>query len=341
MAGIAALTKLALKRLSKQRARAKTAESAARFDNPMTIFNNADFYRRYRADEIFSPTLGKTGTRDELLDSIYTGTRGIDKTTGKPVSAVARGHRQAKVYRKGQDTWKQLNSEKEVDNYVKKGTERQIGQIKGKESLYIHPDLITPKNLEKKVDFSKHGEKVRFLGEDTPFTTQAPGVLTNTVRNQVYHQHLENRLTRWLTEKKLIEKAFKDKKISKGRMQADMETANSHISNIERDMRKLGLETIIYDAPKKKFNYFGKKYGSDVDKQFEGMLEDIPKNYLLRNPPYKISEGFDKSKKAYWQKPVGHAGGGLIKKGLKKLLDCGGRSTKVIAQRSGDIGPGI
>ena len=280
MAGIAALTKLALKRLSKQRARAKTAESAVRFDNPMTIFNNADFYRRYRADEIFSPTLGKTGTRDELLDSIYTGTRGIDKTTGKPVSAVARGHRQAKVYRKGQDTWKQLNPEKEVDNYVKKGTERQIGQIKGKESLYIHPDLITPKNLEKKVDFSKHGEKVRFLGEDTPFTTQAPGVLTNTVRNQVYHQHLENRLTRWLTEKKLIEKAFKDKKISKGRMQADMETVNSHISNIERDMRKLGLETIIYDAPKKKFNYFGKKYGSDVDKQFEGMLEDIPKNYL-------------------------------------------------------------
>ena len=152
MAGIAALTKLALKRLSKQRARAKTAESAARFDNPMTIFNNPDFYRRYRADEIFSPTLGKTGTRDELLDSIYTGTRGIDKTTGKPVSAVARGHRQAKVYRKGQDTWKQLNPEKEVDNYVKKGTERQIGQIKGKEALYIHPDLITPKNLEKKVE---------------------------------------------------------------------------------------------------------------------------------------------------------------------------------------------
>ena len=40
----------------------------------------------------------------------------------------------------------------EVDNYVKKGTERQIGDVKGKEALYIHPDLITPKNLEKKVE---------------------------------------------------------------------------------------------------------------------------------------------------------------------------------------------
>jgi len=131
MAGIAALTKLALNKIAKHRALAKTAEGAARFDKPMTIFNNPLFYKQYRSDKIFSPSLGKTGTRDELLDSIYTGTRGESRTTGKPTSAIARGHRQAKVYRKGESGFTTtINPANEVDKYIKKGTERQIGQIK-------------------------------------------------------------------------------------------------------------------------------------------------------------------------------------------------------------------
>ena len=143
----------------------------------------------------------------------------------------------------------------------------------------------------------------------------------NQIRNAVYHQHLENRLVRWLTEKKIIQQAFREKKISRGKFIHDMENSDSHIANITRDMRKLGLESMVYDKAAKRFNYFGKPYGPDVDKQFEGMLADIPKTYLLRNPPYSVSKGFDKSKREYWQKPIGHAKGGLIKKGIKKLMD--------------------
>ena len=58
------------------------------------------------------------------------------------------------------------------------------------------------------------------------------------------------------------------------------------------------------------------------------MLAAIPKTYLLRNPPYSVSKGFDKSKKEYWQKPIGHAKGGLIKKGIKKLMDKAVDNTK-------------
>ena len=122
------------------------------------------------------------------------------------------------------------------------------------------------------------------------------------------------------TEKKIIQQAFREKKISRGKFIHDMENSDSHIANITRDMRKLGLESMVYDKAAKRFNYFGKPYGPDVDKQFEGMLADIPKTYLLRNPPYSVSKGFDKSKREYWQKPIGHAKGGLIKKGIKKLM---------------------
>ena len=55
MAGIATLTKLALNKIAKHRALAKTAKTAARFDNPMTIFNNPLFYKQYKSDKIFSP----------------------------------------------------------------------------------------------------------------------------------------------------------------------------------------------------------------------------------------------------------------------------------------------
>ena len=192
-----------------------------------------------------------------------------------------------------------------VDDYIKGGTDRKIGD---NYKMFIHPDFVTPEKYLPKVDFKEPGKKVFFGDQPSGFTTQGEGTVTNVIRNVTYNQHYENRLTRWLTEKKLIEQAFKEKKISKGRMLQDMETADSHISNIERDMRQLGLPFKVWDDAKQSFRYFGGAY----ENQFRGLLENMPKEYLLSNPPYKISEGFDKSKKAYWTKPKGHARGGLV-----------------------------
>ena len=91
----------------------------------------------------------------------------------------------------------------------------------------------------------------------------------------------------------------------------DMETANSHISNIERDMRQLGLPLQIWDDAAQKFKYYGGAY----ENQFTGLLENMPKEYMLRNPPGTLEAKkmmFDKSKKEYWMKPAGHAQGGLV-----------------------------
>ena len=322
MAGIGTLTKQAVLQMKKHADKMKTQAGRDRFDTPISIFSNPTFYRTYRADVTKSPALDAVGTRDDLLNMVYDAPRPKKAGTDEPKTAMARGHFQSKALRAGSKN--PIDPKREVQDYLKRGTERNLMDQQSKQidnRVYIHPDLVTPEELTHKVDFYKKGEKVKFLGEDTPFDTQAQGVLTNTIRNVVYHQHLENRLLRWLTEKKLIQQAFREKKISKGKFVHDTENSNSHIRNIKRDMRKLGLESMVYDKATKRFNYFGGKYGADVDKQFEGMLADIPRTYLLRNPPYSVSRGFDKSKKEYWQKPIGHAKGGLIKKGIKKAID--------------------
>ncbi len=320
MAGIGALTKQAVLQLKRHANKMKTQEGYDRFaSTPVSIFSNPNFYRTYRADVTRSPSLDAVGTRDDLLNMVYDAPVAKKKGSTEPKTAMARAHYQAKNLRAG--TKQPINPDREVQEYLNKGTERQIGMVKDKEGVYIHPDLQTPQELANKVDFRIKGKRVKFGDEETPFDTQTQGVLTNQIRNAVYHQHLENRLVRWLTEKKIIQQAFREKKISRGKFIHDMENSDSHIANITRDMRKLGLESMVYDKAAKRFNYFGKPYGPDVDKQFEGMLADIPKTYLLRNPPYSVSKGFDKSKREYWQKPIGHAKGGLIKKGIKKLMD--------------------
>ena len=326
MAGIGALTKQAVLQLKRHANKMKTQAGRDRFDNPVSIFSNPNFYRTYRADVTKSPSLDAVGTRDDLLNMVYDAPVAKKKGSIEPKTAMARGHFQAKNLRA--KTKEPISPDREVQEYLNKGTERPIGMVKDKEGVYIHPDLMTPDELANKVDFRIKGKNVKFLGEDTPFDTQTQGVLTNQIRNAVYHQHLENRLVRWLSEKKIIQQAFREKKISRGKFIHDMENSDTHIANITRDMRKLGLESMVYDKSAKRFNYFGKAYGPDVDKQFEGMLADIPKTYLLRNPPYSISKGFDKSKREYWQKPIGHAKGGLIKKGIKKLMEKAVDNTK-------------
>ena len=320
MAGIGTLTKQAVLQLRRHANKMKTQEGYDRFaSTPVSIFSNPNFYRTYRADVTKSPSLKAEGTRDDLLNMVYDAPVAKKKGSTEPKTAMARAHYQAKNLRAGSKN--PINPDREVQEYLDKGTERPIGMVKDKEGVYIHPDLQTPTDLVNKVDFQVKGKRVKLGGEETPFDTQTQGVLTNQIRNATYHQHLENRLVRWLTEKKIIQQAYREGKISKGKFVHDTANSNSHIRNIKRDMSKLGLESMVYDKATKRFNYFGRKYGDDVDKQFEGMLADIPRTYLLRNPPYSVSKGFDKSKKEYWQKPIGHAKGGLIKKGIKKAID--------------------
>ena len=327
MAGIGTLTKQAVLQLRRHANKMKTQEAYDRFaSTPVSIFSNPNFYRTYRADVTKSPSLKAEGTRDDLLNMVYDAPVAKKKGSTEPKTAMARAHYQAKNLRAGSKD--PINPDREVQEYLDKGTERPIGMVKDKEGVYIHPDLQTPTDLVNKVDFQVKGKRVKLGGEETPFDTQTQGVLTNQIRNATYHQHLENRLVRWLTEKKIIQQAYREGKISKGKFIHDTANSNSHIRNIKRDMSKLGLESMVYDKATKRFNYFGRKYGDDVDKQFEGMLADIPRTYLLRNPPYSVSKGFDKSKKEYWQKPIGHAKGGLIKKGIKKAIDMAVDNTK-------------
>lgn len=286
---------------------------------------NPSSWETYRKKPITST--GKS--REDLVKEKYTG---YFSGLGQDVS-LAPAHVQQKVLRpESEELRKSIEKLKDpdvphfesgfadfpsaIDDYIKGGTGRKIGD---NYKQFIHPDFVTPEKYLPKVDFRKHGEKVFFGDQPSGFTTQGEGTVTNVIRNQTYNQHYENRITRWLTEKKLIEQAFKEKKISKGRMLQDMETANSHISNIERDMRQLGLPLQIWDNAAQKFKYYGGAY----ENQFTGLLENMPKEYLLRNPPYSISKGFDKAQKEYWTKPEGHARGGLVSllrdKSLRKM----------------------
>ena len=286
------------------------------FKELSTIWNKPGVARDYFNEVIYSPSLNKTGTRNELIESVST----ADKV-GKSKSLFDLAHLQQKQFRKeGYSTegdYKFIqNLDNEVNSYIKEGIGRNLmTQSSAPDNkIFLHPDFKTPDKLISKMDFAKHGDKVKFLGEDTPFTTQSEGFITNQIRNRSYHKHYENRLARWLTEKKLIEKAFQDNKISKGRMLTDMEAANSHITNIERDMRKLGLTSAIWDDAKNTFRYYGKSY----DKQVEGLLEDMQKTYMLRNPPDRLQEGFNNRLIEYFMKKIGHKEGGIVDYGEMK-----------------------
>ena len=292
------------------------------------IWSSAHKYMKWKDKEIYSPSLKEKGTRQALLNKAYADNLTKEEARFGTTTRWHRGHLQQSHFRKGKNVEDDVNFlqpkdiKKEVDSYVEKGTGRELKEIykhqKGDRTIlgFIHPDFKTPNKFINKMDFKMkpRGTKIKLLGEDTGFTTQSEGFLTNQIRNESYHKHLENRLTRWLTEKKLIEQAFKDKKITKGRMKNDMETANTHISNIERDMRKLGLVSVIWDNAKNTFRYYGKSY----DKQVEGLLEDMQKTYMLRNPPYNISPGYNKNLIEYWMKKLSHNDGGLVDYGEMK-----------------------
>jgi hypothetical protein len=310
-------------------------------ETSVNIWGSPHKYIQWKNKEIYSPSLKETGTRKDLLNKIYAGSLTTKEARFGTNMPWHRGHLQQSHFRKGTNVEDDVNFlqpkdiKKEVNSYVEKGTGRELKEIykhqKGDRTIlgFIHPDFKTPNKFINKMDFKPRGTKIKLLGEDTGFTTQSEGFMTNQIRNESYHKHLENRLTRWLTEKKLIEQAFKDKKITKGRMKNDMETTNTHISNIERDMRKLGLVSAIWDNAKKSFNYYGKPY----DKQVEGLLEDMQKTYMLRNPPYNISPGYNKNLIEYWMKKIGHNDGGLVDYGEMKpvvpTLDPGERQNLV------------
>tara|TARA_R100001163_G_C5064316_1_gene201888 strand:+ start:117 stop:2864 length:2748 start_codon:yes stop_codon:yes gene_type:complete len=287
------------------------------FKELSTIWNKPAVQKDYFNEVIYSPSLNKTGTRNELIESVST----ADKV-GKSKSLFDLAHLQQKQFRREgystEEDYKFIqNLNNEVNSYVKEGTGRTLNTLSSQKQdnkIFLHPDFKTPDKLVSKMDFTIHGNKVKLLGEDTPFTTQSEGFITNQIRNRSYHKHYENRLARWLTEKKLIEKAFQDNKITKGRMLTDMEAANSHITNIERDMRKLGLTSAIWDNAKNTFKYYGKPY----DKQVESLLEDMQKTYILRNPPDRLQEGFNNRLIEYFMKRIGHKEGGIVDYGEMK-----------------------
>ena len=134
--------------------------------------------------------------------------------------------KQFNVYKRGTGRWANTN---DLLDYVKRGVQRH-GSMYQNPGLAIHPDFVVPPELDYMVDFTKQ------ISE-----RNVPGFITNFQRNVSYHKHYENNLYRYLTEKKLINQAYKDGMISKARRDADLKKADEFISKIKTDMTNLGL----------------------------------------------------------------------------------------------------
>lgn len=174
----------------------------------------------------------------------------------------------------------------DIDLYVTKGKERFKSSSSGASN--IHSDFIVPKEYQRLVEFgSQKYPQNRFPnytqgGERTPFNKGSEGFLTTTIRNTSYHNHYEGQIYRWLTEQKIIEKAFKDGKIPKSRYKQDMIDAKDYIKFLVEDMEKLGIETKVWNKKKKGFDTYGKRYG---DKQKSTLYKDQKETYDLNIPP--------------------------------------------------------
>ena len=123
MAGIGTLTKQAVLQLKRHANKMKTQAGRDRFDNPVSIFSNPNFYRTYRADVTKSPSLDAVGTRDDLLNMVYDAPVAKKKGSIEPKTAMARGHFQAKNLRA--KTKEPISPDREVQEYLNKGTDRQ------------------------------------------------------------------------------------------------------------------------------------------------------------------------------------------------------------------------
>ena len=187
---------------------------------------------------------------------------------------------------RGDGSFRLYSTINDIDLYVKKGKERF--KSSNYQNASIHSDFIVPQKYQHLVEFgSEKNLQNRFPnytlgGEKTPFNKGSEGFLTNTVRNTSYHNHYEGQIYRWLTEQKLIQKAFKDGKIPKDRYKQDMQDAKDYIKFLVEDMEKLGIETKVWNKQKNKFDTYGERYGN---KQRSTLYKDQKEMYDLNIPP--------------------------------------------------------
>ena len=187
---------------------------------------------------------------------------------------------------RGDGTFNSYSTINDIDSYVTKGKERF--KSSNFQSGSVHSDFIVPQKYQHLVEFgSQNNIQNRFPnytqgGERTPFNKGSQGFSTDFVRNTSYHNHYEGQIYRWLTEQKIIEKAFKDGKIPKSRYKQDMIDAEDYIKFLVEDMEKLGIETKVWNKKKKGFDTYGKRYG---DKQKSTLYKDQKKTYDLNIPP--------------------------------------------------------
>ena len=240
---------------------------------------------------------------NEIMLQDYTGRIPTKPKSDDPRIIINKSHSAQSLTRRDEDVVRQLNevvdkdgfippeatiwgsmsnisSTRDVDNYVKKGKDRFKSSQRG--AISVHSDFIVPTEYQYMVDFKETFPYYKQAGEITPFSKHHQGFLTSTQRNTSYHKHYEGLLFQWLTEQKLIKKAYKDGKIDKTRYDADMKDAKDYIKFIVEDMKKLGLETKVWNKNKKGFDTYGKKYG---DKQLSTLYKDQKKTYDLNIPP--------------------------------------------------------
>ena len=106
-----------------------------------------------------------------------------------------------------------------------------------------------------------------------------PSFLTTGYRNMGSHKFYENRLNSYLDKKSTLVDKFKNKEISKGQFLMDKSGLDLSIKNTTRDMRKLGLESMIFDKANNKFKYYGGLY-DNMAQLYKNMGDD----YFLQNP---------------------------------------------------------
>ncbi len=120
---------------------------------------------------------------------------------------------------------------------------------------------------------------------------ETPTFLTTGYRNMGSHKFYENRINSYLDSKNSLVEGFKNKEMSKGKFLMDKAAIDTKIKNTTRDMRKLGLESMIYDKSNNKFKYFGGLY-DNMSKLYKNMGDD----YFLQNPssvnPVDVSPTF-------------------------------------------------
>ena len=117
------------------------------------------------------------------------------------------------------------------------------------------------------------------LSDDMKLYTENPSFLTTGYRNMSTHNHYENRMKSYLDRKSELVDKFKNKEISQGQFLMEKAGLDSSIKNTTRDMRKLGLESMMFDKANNKFRYYGGLY-DNMAQLYKNMGDD----YFLQNP---------------------------------------------------------